>query len=258
MSNTSGETMPSLIVRFLLLTFLSSTAYGADVLRVGLSGDYPPLHYVHDNQIVGVEPDNAVAVGKVLGRKVELVQMNFDELIPALSSGKIDVIMSGFSVTAERSQQMMFTDSYLRVGQMAIMHKDKIARFAQPWSIYGEGIRVGVEPGTTGEAFALRDLKDAHISRFDDPEAAFEALRADKIDLYVHDAPTSWQLANSRENSDLISLYSPLTEEQLAWAVGLGQHELLQELNDALRAMKSSGTLSYIINRWIPVQVEVR
>ena len=257
-STNSGKNMSRIIAQFLLLTCITCATHAADALRVGLSGDYPPLHYVFENRIVGVEPDNALAVGKILGRKVELVQMNFDELIPALSSGKIDVIMSGFSVTADRSRQVMFADSYLRVGQMAIMHKDKIARFGQPWSIYSDGIRVGVEPGTTGEAFALRDLKDAQLSRFENAGAAFKALREDKIDLYVHDAPTSWQLANSGENSDLISLYAPLTEEQLAWAVGLGQHELLQELNSALRVMKSSGTLSYILNRWIPVQVEVR
>jgi polar amino acid transport system substrate-binding protein len=141
---------------------------------------------------------------------------------------------------------------------MAIMHRDKIARFAQPWAIYNEGIRIGVEPGTTGEAYVLRDLKDAQISHYANPAAAFEALRDDRIDLYVHDAPTSWQLANSAENDDMISLYRPLTEEQLAWAVRLGRHELLQELNDSLRVMRSSGTLSYILNRWIPVQIEVR
>ena len=162
------------------------------------------------------------------------------------------------SVTARRTESVMFTDSYLRVGQMAIMHKDKIAQFAQPWSIYREGVRIGVEPGTTGEAFAQRDLKDAVVSQFENPGAAFAALRKGTIDLYVHDAPTSWQLANGQENSDLISLYSPLTEEQLAWAVRIGNDELLRELNRALGAMRSSGTLSYILNRWIPVQIEVQ
>ena len=104
----------------------------------------------------------------------------------------------------------------------------------------------------------LPELKDAEISRFDNPALAFEALRADQIDLYIHDAPTSWQLANSRENTDLISLYKPLTEEQLAWAVRPGDHDLLVDLNNSLRSMRTTGTLSYILNRWIPVQIEVR
>ncbi len=250
--------MPRIIAGFLLLLCFSSASQSAEALRVGMSADYPPVHYKHEQRIVGIEADNAVAVGKILGRRIELVELDFEELIPALEAGKIDVIMSGLSVTAARSERIMFADSYLRVGQMAIMHKDKVGRFSQPWSIFSDGIRVGVEPGTTGESFALRDLKDATISRYDNPEAAFDALREDKIDLYVHDAPTSWQLANGDENNDLISLYAPLTEEQLAWAVAHGNHDLVGDLNQALRAMRTSGTLAYILNRWIPVQIEVR
>jgi polar amino acid transport system substrate-binding protein len=146
----------------------------------------------------------------------------------------------------------------MRVGQMAILHKDKVARFAQPWSIYREGVRVGVERGTTGDAFAQRELKDAKITYYDNSDAAFAGLRRDEIDLYVHDAPTSWQLAQSMENDDLISLYAPLTEEMLAWAVRPEDAALAAELNQALALMKSNGTLQYILNRWIPVKIEVR
>jgi polar amino acid transport system substrate-binding protein len=249
--------MSKFISSLLLLCALFSAGLAADPLRVGLSGDYPPLHYQQEGRVVGIEADNAVSVGKILDREVEFIVLEFDQLIPALLSGKIDVIMSGFSVTAERTEQVMFTDSYLRIGQMAIMHKDKLGRYSQPWAVYSEGIRVGVEPGTTGESFARRDLKDAVLSRYENAEAAFAALRADEIDLYIHDAPTSWQLANSGENEDLISLYAPLTEEQLAWAVRPGQHDLMLQLNRALGDMRSSGTLSYILNRWIPVRVEV-
>lgn len=244
-------------LKFLLLLCVCSTAVAAPALRVGMSADYPPLHYQHEKRIVGVEPDNATAVGKILGREVDVVVLEFNQLIPALEAGKIDVIMSGMSVTASRSEQVMFTDSYLRIGQMAIMLIDNVGRYSQPWSIYQEGIRVGVEPGTTGEAFAQRELKDAQLLRYDNSEKAFTALRSNQIDMFVHDAPTSWQLANSGDNGDLISLYNPLTQEQLAWAVRLGNHDLLLELNGALRTMRSSGTLSYILNRWIPVQVEV-
>ena len=245
------------MLKVLLMLCICSAAVAAPALRVGMSADYPPLHYQHEKRIVGVEPDNAMAVGKILGRELDIVVLEFNQLIPALAAGKIDVIMSGMSVTASRSEQVMFTDPYLRIGQMAIMLIDNVGKYSQPWSIYTEGIRVGVEPGTTGEAFALRDLKDAQLQRYDNSEEAFKALRSNRIDLYVHDAPTSWQLANSGENGDLISLYNPLTQEQLAWAVRLGNHDLLLELNGALRTMRSSGTLSYILNRWIPVQVEV-
>jgi ABC-type amino acid transport substrate-binding protein len=243
---------------FLACFFFVALAPAAEVLRVGLSPDYPPLQYKQGERLVGLEPDNATAVGKILGRPVALFEYSFDELIPALQQGRVDVIMSGFSVTAQRAEQVMFAEPYIQVGQMAIMHQSKLGSFSQPWAIYREGVRVGVEPGTTGAAFAQRELGDAQIIYQADAEEAFAALRADKIDLYVHDAPTSWRLANSTENQDLISLYSPLTQENLAWAVRQGEHELLADLNGALALMRSNGTLSYIINRWIPVQIQVK
>ena len=248
-------TRPLLIV---LLGALVSVGAMAEALRVGLSADYPPLHFKKEGRIVGIEVDNARAAGEFIGRQVKLVEMPFEQLIPALLDGQIDVIMSGMSITSERSAKVTFTDSYMRVGQMAIMHRDKVGRFSQPWSVYRDGVRIGVEPGTTGAAFAERELKDALISYYENPAAAFDGLRRDDIDLYIHDAPTSWQLANSRENEDLLSLYSPLTEEMLAWAVHPADVDLARELNRALQSMKANGTLQYILNRWIPVKIEVQ
>jgi len=230
----------------------------ADGLRVGISPDYPPLAYKQDGRIVGIEADNARAVSEIIGQKMTLVEMPFAKLLPALQAGDIDVIMSGMSVTAERSELVIFTDAYMKIGQMAIVHRDKVAQFAQPWSVYREGVRIGVEPETTGASFAATELKAAEVKFFADPKAAFAGLRSGEIDLYIHDAPTSWQLATSSENNDLISLYSALTDEKLAWAVRKGDDRLAASLNQAQAAMKANGTLRYILNRWIPVTVEVR
>ena len=242
----------------LCLVLVSASSLAAGGLKVGMSADYPPLHFREQGKIHGVEADNVRTVSEILSRPMDIVVLPFDALIPALEAGRIDVIMSGLSVTAERSQRVLFSDAYLRVGQMAIMHKSKVGRYSQPWAVYREGVRIGVEPGTTGAAFAERELKDAQVSFYEDSAAAFDGLRGDEIDLYIHDAPTSWQLANAKENDDLISLYAPLTEEMLAWAVRKDDTALVEELNRALALMKSNGSLQYILNRWIPVTVEVR
>ena len=244
-----------LFVLFSQFVVISAMAGG---LRVGLSADYPPLVFKQEGRVVGIEADNITAVSKIIGQKMTLVEMPAVKLLPALQAGEIDVIMSGMSITAERSELVTFTDPYMEMGQMAIMHKDKVAQFAQPWSVYREGIRIGVEPGTTGAYFAEQELKDAQVKYVADAAAAFTSLRNGEIDLYIHDAPTSWQLATTTENNDLISLYSPLTDEVLAWAVRKDDDALAGELNRALAKMKTSGTLRYILNRWIPVTVEVR
>ena len=245
------------LLLLMLFTFGAALA-AADALKVGISPDYQPLAFQQDGRVVGIEADNVRAVSEIINRPMNFVPMPFDKLIPALMAGQIDLIMSGLSVTDERAQQVSFTEAYMAMGQMAIMHKDKVARFAQPWSVYREGVRIGVEPGTTGASFAETELKDAEIAYYADAAAAFEGLRKDQIDLYIHDAPTSWLLASTPENGDLISLYSPLTDEKLAWAVRKGDDALLAELNRALGLMKQNGSLRYILNRWIPVTIEVR
>lgn len=247
-----------LLFSLVVLLLAPSLASAAELLRVGVSGDSPPLHFKYEGNMSGVEVDFARSVGELLGRRIELVQLEPAALIPSLQSGDIDVIMSGMRVTQQRSEQVRFTDSYLQVGQMAIMHKAKAGRFSQPWAVYREGIRVGVELDSAGAEFAERELKDAEVVYFADPAAGFEGLRSNTIDLYVHEASTSWQLAKTLENDDLISLYAPLTDEALAWAVQSDNVLLANELNRALELLKSTGSLQYILNRWIPVAVEAR
>lgn len=246
--------------RLLLLGFcvLGSLSAPAWALKVGISAEYPPLAYEQQGRIVGIEPDNAVAVGKIIGRKMELMPMPFTRLIPALVAGEIDVVMSGMSVTPGRSAQVAFTNSFLDVGQMGIVHVDKVAAFLHPWSLLAKGVRVAVEPGTTGALYVERELPDAKIKFYTDPPAAFAGLRKDEVDLYIHDAPTSWLLATTKDGDDLISLNSALTEESLAWAVRKEDERLLAMLNEALASMQASGTARYILNRWIPVEIQSR
>ncbi len=245
--------------KFLITVILTLGAVSAlaGELKVGMSPDYPPLAFKQEGRVVGIEADNIQALSNLIGQKLRVVEMPFAQLIPALQAGEIDIIMSGLSVTEERAKKVIFTDPYMEMGQMAIMLTDKVARFSKPWSIYTEGVRIGVEPGTTGAAYAESELKDAQIKYFADADAAFAGLRKDDIDLYIHDAPTSWQLATGGDNADLISLYTPLTNETLAWAVGKNDARLAVEINSALAKMKANGTLRYILNRWIPVTVEV-
>lgn len=249
-----------MVRRFLLLLFLAALphAVSGETLRVGMSVDYPPLTYKQEGRVVGLEVDNARAVAEILGRQLELVELPFTGLIPALEQGHIDVIMSGLSVTPERAQRVVFAEPYLEIGQMGITLTEKAGAFLQPWSIYREGLRVGVEPATTGAEFAARELTEAVIVEYDTPQAAFAGLRQGGIDLFIHDAPTSWRLATTGDNEDLISLYHPLTEEKLAWAVAEANTGLLVRLNRALSQLRANGTLGYIFNRWIPVTIEVQ
>lgn len=242
----------------LLLPGLALAAMGDDPLVVGHTNDYPPLNFMRDGQLVGIEVDNAREIGKVLGREVKTVVLPFAELISALHDGKVDVVMAGVSVTEERQQEVLFTQPFMEVGQMAIILADNAARLANPRAIYAVGIRIGVEPGTTGERFVQDRVGTARVLYYEDSNAAFQALRSNQVDMYIHDAPTSWRLAVDRDNQDMLSLYRSLTQENLAWAVRKDNSLLAARLNAAKQELERTGRLRAIRNFWIPVTVEVR
>jgi polar amino acid transport system substrate-binding protein len=230
----------------------------AEPLRVAVSPDYEPLMFKRDGQIVGIEADNAKEVGAFLGREVRFVEMPMKNFISALNKGKVDVVMSGFSITPERQAQVAFADPFMTIGQMAIIRTADAARFARPRGLYQPGIRIGVEPGTTGEAYARKHFVEAQILNYPDPSYAFAALRAGAADVYIHDAPTSWRLSNDRSNPDLMSLYRTLSTENLGWVVRKDNTVLLGQLNAALAELRTNGRLQAIQNYWIPVIVQVR
>lgn len=241
-----------------LLLLVAGPLSGAEPLRVAVSPDYKPLAFLQEGQLAGIEVDHARAVAKVLGRELEFVEMSFDEFIPALGIGKVDVVMSGFSVTEERKAEVDYAEPFMEIGQMVIVRTDDVVRFSHPMALRQDGVRIGVEPGTTGEKYAIDHFPKAQLQNFRDPAYAFAALRAGATDAYIHDAPTSWALATSKENQDLFSLYRPLTQESLAWAVLKGNKILQGQLNFALDELRANGHLQAIRNKWIPVTVEVR
>jgi ABC-type amino acid transport substrate-binding protein len=225
-------------------------------LKVGITPNYPPIAFRRDGQLVGVEPDLARKLGQELPTKITFVPLEWEELWPALRDKKIDVVMSGVSITERRSELVRFTDPYLRVGQMALIRKADMTKLSEPSAMNQEGRRVGVEKNTTGEAYARRHLDKATVVPFDSVDLGIAALRGGDIDYFIHDAPTVWRVVGRppKEDPELIGLYRPLTDEYLAWAVRKDDAPTLGALLDAkIDEWQKDGELQTVIDRWIPV-----
>jgi len=253
------------ILMSLLLVLMFQLANGADntlpsTLRIGTSASYPPLTFRQDGELQGVEVDLARAVGEDLKVKTDVVEMPWEELIAALNDNRIDVIMSGMSVTDDRSTQVLFTDPYMKIGQMALIRSADLVQWSQPRAVYAKGARIGVKTGTTGEAFARNELPGALVTSFTGIDEGTDALANNKVDIFIHDAPTIWRLAanTATQKAGLMGLYRPLTDEYLAWAVRLQDAGLANALNQSLTKLKNDGTLGQALGKWIPVQVKVR
>jgi polar amino acid transport system substrate-binding protein len=225
------------------------------VLRVGVSPDFPPIIFESEGRIVGIEADLAQIVAEKIGRRVVFERYLFRDLIPALDRGEIDVIMSGLSITPERAERVLFTDSYMQVGQLALIRAKDVARFGRIQQIKRTGAVVGYERGSTGEDYVAESLPRANAFGFDGIDEGLRALRAGRVDFFVHDAPWVWRIAGDPAYRDLLGLYHPLTEEHLAWAVRRGDRTLHALLNTTLDHWRREGMLEPILDRWIPVRV---
>lgn len=226
-------------------------------LRVGVSPDYPPVAFESEGKIVGIEADLAAIMANSLGRSLQFERYAFPDLLPALERGEIDVVMSGMSITPEREDRVRFTEPYMEAGQLALIRSAEIAKFGRIQKIRRAGARVGYERGTRGEELVARILTRSSSFGFDDVEAGIRSLRANRIDYFVHDAPTIWSFAGDPKNRDLHGLYKPLTREYLAWAVHRNDPRLLSQLNSTLAHWKQEGMIEPIVDRWIPVRITI-
>ncbi len=93
------------------------------VVKLGTNAAFPPFEYVDGKDVVGFDISMGEKIAATCGTKLEVVDMAFDSLIPALQSGSIDFIAAGMSVTEERKKNVDFSDAYFESEQVIIIRK---------------------------------------------------------------------------------------------------------------------------------------
>jgi polar amino acid transport system substrate-binding protein len=221
-------------------------------LRVGVTANFPPMIYKDGGKLVGVEVDFAKALGQELGRPVKLVEVDWEDQIPALADGRTDIIMSSMSITLARQLRVAFAKPYLVVGQTILARREDASRFAPGFPIVPKG-SIGVLKATTGDFLVQQEFPHTKRKAYDTPEDAAKALAKKKIDLLICDSPTAWWLAGMNEIQGLVVVPIYLSREPLAWAVRKSDPELLVSVNGALDKFQADGRATAIIKRWIPL-----
>ncbi len=225
-----------------------ATLVNRKVIKVGLEANFMPLVFKENGRIKGIEPEIAARIGELSGAKIELCEYPWNDLIPALEAGKIDVIMSGMTITAEREKKVDFTKSYIRAGQMALLRTSDVAEFSTKEKITGTTKKIGFIKDTTGDFFVSEKCTKAQKVPFKETADGIKALSDKKIDVFIIDAPVVWEMSNP----DLTALLDPLTEEYLGWAVRKNDKGMLEGLNKCLILMEMDGSLDSIKKKWIP------
>jgi ABC-type amino acid transport substrate-binding protein len=224
-------------------------------LRVGVAANAPPLIAKEGGKYTGVEAEFARALGARLGVPIRFVNMPFDKLLSALDAGKIDIVMSGMTVTALREPLAQFCEAYATTGQTLMVQAKDLWTYSYPAVVFVIETRIGVEKGTLSETLARQKCPRATVTAFSSVKAASDALKAGRVDVVMADAPILWRVAAKVQaaGGDLVVVRRFLTQENLAWAVRRGDTEMLDAANAALRAWSADGTLARILSSAMPV-----
>lgn len=223
-------------------------------VNVGTNAEFPPFEYIGDDG----EPDGfdmAVikAIGEAEGFDVKITNMEFKSLIASLSTGSLDAVIAGMTVTEERQQSVDFSDSYYTATQCIVIPKDSdITSLADL-----NGKKVAVQEGTTGDILCTpaedNDVitdENTEVQRFKKGTDAVVALNNGGVDAVVIDKnPAENFVAN---NADTLTLIEDDTStEEYAIAVGKGNTELLEKINSGLAKIKEDGTFDALVAEYI-------
>jgi polar amino acid transport system substrate-binding protein len=220
-------------------------------LRVGVTLGLPPMVFKQNDQITGIEADFARALGKELGREVKFVELDWEDEIPTLLDGKIDIIMSSMSITTARQIRVAFCDPYMQTGQMALIRRESMYEYAFGFPVAPQGT-IGVKKATTGDFLVQQEFPRSKRKEFSSGEDAAKALIKKRINVFVSDATLVWWLASEHEADGLTPVPTLLTNEQLAWAVRKSDTNLLASANTVMAKWQKDGTAMGIIKRWLP------
>jgi polar amino acid transport system substrate-binding protein len=237
-------------------------------LKIGVSATREPFSFVDKNgRISGHDGELARIIAAKLQRPVEFFNMKFMALIPALQSGKVDLIVTGMTATEERKKYVDFTEPYYANAQVMLVRKSASAAPAPSptvqHSVDGEisklahidGKRVGVLGGSAGDLAARKHFPNAAFQVFVASADAALAVKTRKADAFVYDKSVLLNLAE--KNPELVILDEPVDKLEVAAAIGKDNTALLAEINWVLSELKKEDTLQRLRAKWIDSKYKV-
>ncbi|MGH8461967.1 MAG: transporter substrate-binding domain-containing protein [Stenotrophobium sp.] len=258
--------MKKLLLMFMLTLGLVPGAHAADAalwqqstlhrilqrgeLRVGVEAGYMPFEMRDRNgAIIGFDVDLARLMARSMGVKLTLVNTQWDGIIPALLTGKFDILMGGMTITPERNLQVNFADPYITIGQTILLNRRLVGTVKSYRDLDDPRYTVVSKLGTTGEMAARRYMPKAKIRTFESEADAAMEVRSGRADAFVYDLP--FNTIYAAQNPDrLVHLATPFTHEPLGWAVNKGDPDFLNWLNNFLAQIKGDGTYDALYHKW--------
>jgi polar amino acid transport system substrate-binding protein len=231
---------------------LAGSVMEKDVIVVGTEGTYPPYEYYDDsNNLTGFDVDLVKKVAEKIGREVSVVDMAFDGLIPALLTGKIDVIAAALNATEERKVRVDFSDVY-DIADAAILTKSDNDTLKTLDDLKGKVI--GVQLGTVEDNFLSNLDIQFEVKRYQKTDDAVREVILNRNDCVL----IGTLVANSYIDSDRfagalkIAFRQDVCEpdEGFSFALRKNDSQFMDALNGAIKALEESGDIKELKKKY--------
>jgi polar amino acid transport system substrate-binding protein len=238
-----------LLIAVLALAAACSPKKPSNELIVGMELSYPPFETMDTSgKPSGVSVDLAEALGRALGRPVQIKNIPFTGLIPSLKTGKIDCIISSMTDTPARRESIAFSNPYLSIGLALLVAKNSLIQSMA--DIDQAGKTLVVRQGTTGEVWARANIGKAKILAVEKESSAVLEVIQGKADAFLYDQMSVWK--NAQEHSDTTrAILKPVQREN--WAIGIRLHDdtLRNSINAFLDQFRANGGFDALGNKYL-------
>lgn len=234
------------------LTFMTASMTQArDLLRVGTEPTFAPFEFLDTKTkaFTGYDMDLIRAVADKAGYDVEILNMGFDALLPALMTSSIDVVAAGMSITPERAERVDFTTPYYQTGLSMLVRKADVEKYKTFDDLKGKAIAVQI--GTTG-ADKAKTIEGAKVAAFNTTSEAFMALTAGNAEAVILDRPViGYFLKNKPKMANSLQMQPALEDAaSFGFAVKKGNTALKDKLDAAYQSLVDSGEAKKIYDKW--------
>ena len=223
-------------------------------LVVGMDLSYPPFETIDaSGQPVGVSVELAKALARDLDRPLRIENIPFTGLILSLQNRRIDCVISSMTDTPERRNVIGFSEPYLSTGLALLVGTKSGARNLEDLDQPGKTLLVRL--GTTGEAWARANIRNAEIIAMEKENTAVLEVIQGKADGFIYDQMSVWQ--NQQKNPDSTrALLAPIRKEE--WAIGVRKDDevLRSQINSFLKNFRADGGFDRLADEFLREQKE--
>jgi polar amino acid transport system substrate-binding protein len=220
-------------------------------LVVGTMGNMPPLNMTaKDGEIFGFEPDLARRLAAAMNVKVKFVTKPFNELLPALQNGEVDMVMSGMTITPERNLKVAFVGPYFISGKAFLTKIKTVAYAKEAEDANNPNTKIVTLKDSTSQAFAEKYLDKTTLFTTGTYDEAVDMVLQDKAQAMIADYPICVVSVFRYPEAGLLSVVTQLTYEPIGIAIPANDPLLMNWTRNTLNSIEGSGMLDELKLKW--------